>query len=142
MTAKQYLSQVKVYRRIIAHKCKQRNELHDNISFIRGLDYSRDRVQAAPGEGMTGVAIKLADFDLELCDTIEKYSRKIDEVINRIHALDNMLYVECLYQFYVEGKSLDAISFDIGYSYSHLAHIHGEALRAFKKANPDIANLT
>lgn len=142
MRARQYLSQVKAYKQIIAHKRKQRAELHDDISFIRGLDYSRDRVQASPGEGMVGVAIKLADFDLELCNTIEEYSRKIDEIINRIHSLDNSLYVECLYQFYVEGKTLDAISFDLGYSYSSLAHAHGDALRAFEKANPDIANLT
>lgn len=142
MTAKEYLSQIGVYKRIIAHKRKQHEAARGDIAYIRGLDYSRDRVQTNPGEGAAGVAIKLADFDRELCETITEYSRKIDEITDKIHALGNANYIDCLYQHYFDGLGFDEVSFNMGYNYSYILHLHSDALKAFAEANPDIANLT
>lgn len=137
MRAKEYLNQVRMLDRKIAHKREEVEALRARAeSTSSGLSGS-GRVQSTPEADKTGrIVTRIVDLEREIEDTLEKLCVKRDEVINTIHMLEDHRYVELLYLKYVKYMRLEEIACTMKrtdgrpYSFQHILRLHGEALRA------------
>lgn len=131
ISAKAYLQQIRLYRNRIEAKKREAAGLQESISFLKGIDYSGDRVQTSPQDHMSGDVARLLDLDKEIRILIEKYHYEMDKRINQIHQLKNETYENVLIMRYIEDMTLDEIAKQMSYSYYWACHIHGEALKEF-----------
>ena len=80
---------------------------------------------------------RIADLEAEIQDDMLDIAYKRHEIINMIHRLDNVAYMQVLFGRYIQCKRLDAIGKDMGISYSHTIVLHGKALEAFEELHKD-----
>lgn len=133
ISAKAYLQQIRLYRNRIEVKKKEAAGLQESISFLKGIDYSGDRVQTSPQDRMSEDVARLLDLEKEISTLIEQYHYEVDKRINQIHQLKNETYEKILVMRYIEDIPLDEIAKRIPYSYYWACHIHGEALKEFSE---------
>ena len=70
----------------------------------------------------------------------EELNRMIDALIDKknyyssiIDSLDNPAHIRVLTGRYYDGKTLEKLSNEMGYTYRHICNIHGDALQAVEK---------
>ncbi len=78
-------------------------------------------------------AIKAADLEVEIFSDLCNLAVERDKVIDRIHGLREVEYIEVLFRRYVEGKRLLDIAKECGFTYQYIRHLHGKALEAFSQ---------
>lgn len=132
-SAKDYLRQIRIYKNRAIAKQREAMELRGNISFLRGIDYSGDKVQTSPADSMSTSIGRLVDLEREVTAAIELYSAEKDKRINQIHQLGNSLYEDILILRYVDEFGFEEICNIVHASYSTVTHAHGEALEAFRR---------
>ena len=126
--AKEYLNGIKYKRRQLDRFKQRRADLHLDVSF-GGIDYSADRVQSTPQNKMENAMIKLSERMAYLDRRILELSIEIDDRLSSIESLKNGTYRDILFKHYVEYKSFEQISVEMGYAYNYTCNIHGEALK-------------
>lgn len=137
MTAKEYLLQVRRCKLHADNKRKQYNHAVENLKFLQGIDYAKDRVQTSPEDSLSVTMAHLVDAEREALEAIEESNRLLQEGTTRINSLSKHEYVEVLTRRYLEDdatkRTFEAISCAMGYTYFHTCHLHGEALQEFEK---------
>ncbi len=136
MTAKEYLSQIKELDMRIGHKLEEKQRIL--------CDAERITPAGASGGGSGGASdrigntvAKLMDLEAEIDKDVDRLADLRHRIIAEIHALHDVRYEKILFKRYVEYKSLEQISVEIGYTYTWTKHMHGYALLAFgKKTTP------
>ena len=139
MTAKEYLSQIKVLDIKIKHKQEELEELRTKaISTTQVL--SQDRVQTSvTGDKMARIVEACLELESEIAKMNIYLLQQREKIINQIHQLQDARYVELLYLRYVCYKRLEDIVCIMvkrngePYSYEHILALHGEALQNFSK---------
>lgn len=135
MTAKEYLQQIKADDLKIEQKLKEYESLAGRKTCLGSMDYSVLRVQTSPdGQGFTKIVDRLVDLQREINDDIDRFYDSKHKKIAEIQSLSKPEYIDILFRRYVEGKSLEQIAADMGYSYHWCCHMHGEALKEFEKS--------
>lgn len=133
MTAKEYLSQIRVLFEKIKHREEQIAELQESVSKAGAIDYSKEKVQSSINRNMDDIVSNY----LDKCKMLEKdklaYIELKDRLIREIESLNNPIFFTLLYKRYVEFKSLEQISVEMCYNYSYIKHAHGWALSYFAK---------
>lgn len=132
MTAKEYLQQVKLADIKMLQRVNQLKEVRQSISYISGIDYSKDRVQSSPHAGNTQIE-KLVDLEAEVNKLIDETVAAKHKIITEIQMLDNADYVQLLYKRYIEYKPFETIASEMFLSYYRTCHLHGEALQSFQQ---------
>lgn len=137
MTAKEYLLRLRKLRKQVKNKMDQCKNIRENLTFLQGIDYSKDKVQTSAKDQLSEAMSKLIDLEKETIECIEKYNEMYDEGINRINSLSRREYVEILTMRYLEDdhekRKFEHIACAINYSYVRTCHMHGEALQEFER---------
>jgi len=129
---KDYLREIKVKRQYLARLKERRASLHLDVSF-GGIDYSADRIQSTPKNKMEEAMVRLSERMEMLDNTIAKISVEIDDRTSSIEELSNVTHRDILFKRYVEDKSFEQISIELGYVYNYTCNLHGEALKELSK---------
>lgn len=124
---KDYLREIRNKQEYLKRLKDRRASLHMEVSF-GGIDYSADRVLNSPKNKMEEAMVKLSDRLESLDRTIARISVEIDDRIGCIEKLPSGVHKNLLYKRYVEGKSFEAISVEMGYMYNYTCNLHGDAL--------------
>lgn len=111
------------------------DELRQMASGIDSIDYSKQRVKTgAPARSpVEDIVMKLHEVSHALMKEIAEYVNLKQLIVSQIRSLENEVYSRVLYKRYVKYKPLDIIADEMGYSHSHLRHLHGWALKEFEK---------
>lgn len=132
MTAKEYLQQVRLADVKMLQRINQLKEVRASISYISGIDYSKDRVQTTPQAGNKQIE-KLVDLEAEVNNIIDETVAAKHKIISEIQSLDNADYIQLLYKRYIEYKPFETIASEMYLSYYRICHLHGDALKEFQQ---------
>ena len=97
-----------------------------------GVNYGRERVQSSPkGDKMAEDVIRMIDLQEQINAERAAYFKKKQEIVNRIHRMDEAAYIDVLIKRYVELKGFEVIAEEMHYSISYTYELHRKALHAF-----------
>ena len=152
MTAKEYLSQIRLLNLKIDQKMEEKADLMSRAAGNHSPTLTKDKVQSSiSGDRMSNTIDRYVDLEKEIDDLIDRYVDKRDMIINQIHQLDDPRYVELLQLMYVGKRSgdgrmhymrLEEIACimkkpsGMPYTYGHIKSLHGEALKQFAEIMP------
>lgn len=129
---KLYLREIRIKQQYLKRLEMRRSNLHLEVSF-GGIDYSADRVQSTPKNKMEEAAVKLSERMEDLDDRINQTRLEIDDRIKSIEKLSNDTHKDVLFKRYVEYKTFEEISVEMGYVYNYTCNLHGDALIELSK---------
>lgn len=130
--AREYLGQIQKLDIKVGQRISELNQMRLRLSFISGIDYSKDRIQVMHESGNKQIE-ELVDCEREILEMIKTETEKKHKVIGEIQRLDNPIYADILFRRYVECRSFERISGDMGYAYNYVCNMHGKALEAFQE---------
>lgn len=140
MRAKEYLNQVRILDRKIAHKQEEVEELQALAEGTSSGLSATGRVQSTQEADRTGrIVARYVDLERDIQEMLYEYCKKRNEIVNTIHKLKDRRFVEVLHYKYVEYKRLEEIACAMKktngepYSFRQIARLHGQALRALEK---------
>ncbi len=134
MTAKQYLSRIRILDIKINNKISELSMLKSKSTSLQAVVINDDKVQTSPALDRLGNDVSdILELEEEIQKEIKRYNDLKHKIINEIHTLNNRLYIEILYKRYVEFKSLEEIAVEMNYSYQYIRKRHGYALLEFEK---------
>ena len=135
MTAKEYLSGLRLLNIKIKHKLQEAEELRSLAFGTASLNSDSERVQTSPsGDGRQIILVnRYVDLEAEIQALVDKYVVMKDEIINRIHQLEDARYVEVLFKRYVEGKTMRQIAEEMDYEYTSIYKIRKRAIAELDK---------
>lgn len=143
MTAKEYLSEVQRNESVIEHKREKLKEYRHAATSVSSARMNPAKAQvSSPADRIGDIMAKIVDLESEIGKDIVDAAYKRHEVINRIHNLDNPLYMQVLFRRYIQGKGMDDIRKDMKKSYNYILKLHGQALDAFGEQHRDILEET
>lgn len=125
MKTKEYLMQIQLFEKRIHQK-----ELELKVaetSDLKGIDYSKDKVQSSGSDG-TPYSMLLA---VEISEEIDRYKMLRNQIVNQIQTLGDARYEQVLYVHFVSGTSLMSIALDIPCSKSTIYRWYNEAMQCF-----------
>lgn len=126
MTAKEYLSQIRVIDEAIKSKSKQLKSLADSLLLIQSQDISSERVQTSAK--LDASFTKNVETITELESQIIELNAQMSKIIDKIYSLDDLLQIKVLCKHYVDGKNLRRVSDELEYTYDWVKKIHAKAL--------------
>ena len=133
MNTKQYLNQVRRYDRMISNKLSEIYQLKTLATSI-SVATDGDRVQSSGNKDRMGNTVaRLVDLERETDKLIQVYTEKRQVIISQIDSMEDMNFYDVLFHRYIEGKTFEAISEDIHYSWRQVMRIHDDALEEFEK---------
>lgn len=133
MTAKQYLSQIEILDKRIQNKLSEEYQLRSLATNI-SVSNNYDRVQTSGSKDRVGsIVVKIVDVQSEIKQIVSQYLETKSEVIHTIECISMLNFYEVLFKRYVEYKSLEDISEEMGYSLPHIKRLHSQALNEVKK---------
>lgn len=126
MKAKEYLLQIRIFEKRIHQK-----ELELRVaetSDLKGIDYSKDRVQISHSDSTPYSMILAA----EISDEIDRYKMLRYQIVNQIQTLGDSRYEQVLYDRFVTNRSLKQIAMTIPCAESTVYRWYNEALSRFQ----------
>jgi hypothetical protein len=126
LTAKEYLSQIRVIDEAIKSKSKQLKSLADSLLLIQSQDISSERVQTSAK--LDASFTKNVETITELESQIIELNAQMSKIIDKIYSLDDLLQIKVLCKHYVDGKNLRRVSDELEYSYEWVRKAHLKAL--------------
>ena len=139
MTAKEYLSKIQTYRRTMETYAQRIEELYHDAMGIKAIVYDKDRVQVSPENRFEEMMVRIDTVAGRWTKARLKYEAEVLKRVEQINGMDRPDYVEILRLRYIEtdkdGRqmSLEEISCRMHLSFYRVAHLHGEALEAFRR---------
>lgn len=133
MTAKQYLSQIEVLDKRIQNKLSEEYQLRSLATSI-SVSNNSERVQTSgSGDRIGNIVAKIVDVQKEIESLVDVYLKQRSDIIHTIEKIDALNCYELLFKKYVEYKTLNDISDEMGYSVQHVKRLHGQALDEVRK---------
>ena len=140
MTAKEYLSKIQTYRRIMDTYALHLEELYHEAAGVKAIVYDKDRVQVSPENRFEELMVRLDAEAEKWAKARMRYEAEVRKRIDQIAGMERQEYAQILHMRYVDGMNLLQITLAIKdadggqrYSYDHVKHMHGWALNAFQK---------
>lgn len=132
MNTREYLNQIQRYDRVIRNKYVELEQLEAHATGLSS--FYGDRVQTSGSQDKIGdLVAKIVDLQSEIADDTNEYLEKKTQVIKTIDSVKNSVLYDILFKKYVEGKTLDIIADEIGYSYQRIKELHLSAIATVKK---------
>lgn len=133
MDTREYLNQIQRFDKIIHNKHEELAQLKSLATGLNSFSYC-ERVQTSGSQDKVGdLVAKIVDLETEIVDTTNEYMEKRTEVIRTIDSVTNPVLYDILFKRYVEGKALDIISDEVGYSYQRTKELHLSAIATVKR---------
>nr|DAO38169.1 MAG TPA: Protein of unknown function (DUF1492) [Bacteriophage sp.] len=133
MNTREYLNQIQRYDRAIHNKYIEIEQLKTHATGLSSFSYG-ERVQTSGNKDRTGDLIaEIVDLQREIQDITDEYLKKKTEVIRTIDSVRNPLQYDVLFKRYIEGKSLDIIADEVGYSYQRTKELHLCAIETVRR---------
>lgn len=139
MTAKEYLSKIQTYRRTVQTYADRIEELYHDASGLKAIVYNKDRVQVSPENKLEKIFEKIDRVAEKYAKARVQYEVEVQKRVDQITGMDRPEYCEILRLRYVEleadgsMKTLEQIACMMHLSFWRTAHLHGEALEAFRR---------
>lgn len=139
MTAKEYLSKIQTYRRTVQTYADRIEELYHDASGLRAIVYDKERVQVSPENKLEKIFEKIDREAEKYAKARVRYEVEVQKRVDQIAGMDRPEYCEILRLRYVEleedgsMKKLEQIACMMHLSFWRTAHLHGEALEAFRR---------
>lgn len=130
MTAKEYLSQLKILDIKINQRLRQKEELKEIMYSIPAVNTENERASGGVKRNYNKVD-KYIDMEREIDKIIDEFVNLKHKIVGEIQRLNNPLFIDILYKKYVEFKGLELIAVEMNYNYNYIRHIHGTALKRF-----------
>ncbi len=138
MTAKEYLSEVNDYRRILRSIELQMDEVFNEATQLRAITYDRDKVQTSPSSShMDRCLIRLDELGNKYATNVIRYRAEIDKRARMIDMLPNPIHVQILRLRYINGLKWKSVAVETGYNFRHVTKLHGRALQEFTRIHKD-----
>ena len=139
MTAKEYLSKIQTYKRIMQSYSERIEELYQEASGMKAIVYDRDRVQVSPENRLEKIFAQIDAEAEKYAKARVRYEKEVRKRTEQIAGMERTEYAEILRLRYIEtdrdGRmmSLEEISCRMHRSYPNVKHLHGWALNAFQR---------
>lgn len=132
MTAKDYLSQIKILDIRIKHKLDELDDLRLMATATGSVSTDKVNIISSPRQdGLENKVIRVVELSEEIDKDIDKYVEKKHKIIEQIGELDKEKHIQLLYDRYVKYLKFEQISINLGYDYTYCRQIHAEALKSF-----------
>ena len=138
MTAKQYLSQIRLLDIKINQRIEEAKSLAEIAVGLRSPELKQDVVQTSHDSNPVGNAvIRYLDVQKEIDDLIDRFVDLKHKIIGEIQDMSDPRYSEILYLRYVEYMSFVDIAEAMHYEYKYVCALHGKALKLFNTSRPN-----
>ena len=137
MTVKEYLQRDKELRIAIQHKQDLLKDLEKTTGLIKGIDYSREKLQGVSVDIEAKLVANLDKIGMvkkELRGMIAVYTDLHLTLLEQIEAMPTELYKSILSYHYVLGLTLEEVQDKINYSRRQTFRLYNAALDEFGKA--------
>ena len=137
MTVKEYLQRDKELRIAIQHKQDLLKDLEKTTGLIKGIDYSREKLQGVSVDIEAKLVANLDKIGMvkkELRGMIAVYTDLHLTLLEQIEAMPTELYKSILSYHYVLGLTLEEVHDKINYSRRQTFRLYNAALDEFGKA--------
>lgn len=133
MNTREYLNQIQRYDRVIHNKYIEIEQLKAHATGLSSFSYG-ERVQTSGNKDKTGdLVVEIVDLQKEIRNITDEYLKKRTEVIRTIDSVENPVLYDILFKKYVEGKTLYAISDELGYAYQWVRQLHIDAISVIRQ---------
>lgn len=134
MDTRKYLNQIRRYEKIINNRLEEIEHLKSLATSISISAYGVERVQTSGTHDKIGDTIaRIVDDQKEIAKIILDYRDKKQEIIALIESVEDTNYYDLLFKRYVEGKKLQVIADEMGYSIGAIKRFHLAALESVRK---------
>lgn len=134
MDTREYLNQIQRYEKIRRNKLEELEYLESLAQGIKSFPYDSERVQTSGSHDKVGETVtKIVDLKNDIIETTNKCLEVRIEVTKTIDSVTNPVFYDILFKRYAEGKTLDVIADEVGYSYQRTKELHLSAIAAVKK---------
>ncbi len=129
MRAKEYLSQAIWLDKVINNKIEQQESIRALAERVT-VDFSKERVSGGSSSTspMEDATVKLIDLSNEINEYIDRFIYLKREIQDTINGVGDMRYKLILELRYINNKSWDDVSRDIGFDKRYTMKLHGRAL--------------
>jgi len=132
MTTREYLGQIQRCNKIISNKYIEIEQLKSHAMGLNSFSYG-ERVQTSHSHDKMGDLVsKIVDLQSEIQDITYEYIEIRSEVVRTIDSVKNPVLYDILFKKYIEGKPLNIIADEVGYSYQRTKELHLDAISAIK----------
>ena len=142
MTAKEYLSQIRLLDKKIDQRIDEKNSLLAIATGTGPCAANSGKVQSSiSGSKIAQAMDRYIDLESEINQMIDQFVALRHKIIDEIQSLPDHRYVELLYLRYVKYKRIEEIDCIMKktdgspYSYDHIFRLHGQALESFRKCH-------
>ena len=135
VTAKRYLLRIRALDRKINQLIEERDDLRALALGGRSPSYDPDKVQTSHDGAAMAAVERWLDLERDIVRLIDKYVTDKHRIILEIQELPDDRHVQLLNLRYVQMRRFEEISVIMGYSYSRVRHMHGDALMSFARVH-------
>ena len=136
MTAKQYLSRIRLLDIKINNKIQELKELRQKVDGLSSVTLVADRVQTSHEHDRISKDIgEILELEARIVRQMKELEILKHKIINEIGELKNPLFVKILFERYIKYKDWERIAQGIHYSIDWTKHAHGYALIEFDKVH-------
>lgn len=133
MDTREYLNQIQRFDKIIKNKQEELEHLNSLATGLSSFSYGEKVQKSGSQDKMGDLVVKIVDLQNEIKNTTNEYLERRAEVMHTIDSVKNPVLYDILFQKYVNGKTLDIIADEIGYSYQRTKELHLSAITAAKE---------
>lgn len=131
--AKAYLNRIRFLEEMINEKIADRDATREMLYRITPV-LKDDAVSFSGNQDKIGTgAAKLADYEAELDEMIDRLVDMKREIISQLEKLKDIDHYKVLKLRYVHCYTFERIATEMNYSYRGICYLHGRALQAFEK---------
>ncbi len=134
MSIKEELQELRHSQEYINARKKEIELLKQDLLFIRGIDYSKDKTGTAQTT-QEDLICNLIEYEREVMHKMKELLKEQAKVKSKIFTLKNKAQQIVLYKRYILCEDWEDIARNIGYSLSHTFKVHGWALKELNKKN-------
>jgi len=110
---------------------EQLEKYEEQVTMVYNISQSLDGMPKAQNKPNYAIE-ELMDSYAELINILKNEQKKLNNIIKQLNEL-NPLHKTILTERYINGKTLEEIAANIGYSYHRTCRINGDALNEFDK---------
>lgn len=132
--ANKYLKQVKKLEIKWKEKQEELETLRTYTSSVAAVNYQKERIQATKKvDTLEENIIRCEQLEEQVNNMFNRYFDTRKKITDEIQELENEKHIELLFKWYVQGKKIEQIADEMGYSEYYIKELKGKALDEFQK---------
>lgn len=132
MTTKEYLLQVTHLDKKIDANLEMLALEKSKLTRVTSK-FDENKVQSSGGVNFDETLASVIDLETKITKEIDAYINLKAKISSEINSMKDNTLALILFKRYVLNKTLAEIAKELCYSYDHIKHLHGQALREFVK---------